>query len=475
MAYPNEDIDLYVRRDQQTDLSWAQVDSNWDQIEFALNRIRPTMKLIEDAGGLAAYVESLTFKTGDYKWVSGSTEQTGWLICNHRTIGNGSSGSNLTGDEYQPLYIYLWTVCGNSDLLTSTGASTTKGASALADWGANKRLYTPDAAGRSLVNAGIASGGALNRLIYTKYGAESFTDSRVFTISNIAVTGNVPALVVPAASVNYSGFTGTSTIGVKNFTSTNTYIPTGNVAVTGITMGAPAFVSGTGTFTATNSFTPLGNVAITGITLNAPTFTSGTGTFTSTNTYTPTGAVNSLAITGSGDIAINGASCINAQILELGTSVISCASVLTVSSSDIAATLGGTGTWTATNTFTPTGNIAITGISMAASTFASGTATFTSTNTYNPTGDIAITGVTMSAPAFVSGTATWTATNSFVPTGTVDVGNPPVTFGGALVTIAGATSPTPLVGVTASGSTDPNPLTTLLSPPTFVGTLLIKK
>lgn len=462
------DITMLIRQGLGHDMTIPEGDQNKTDANNAINWLGQQLCAVLQGSSVSM--------TGDIKQTLVQGTITGWLDCDHRTMGSDSSGSTLLGVVYKPLYEVLWVVSSNSDILTSAGGSTTKGASADDDWSANKRLYLPDAAGRALVTEGIASGGSINRLIYSRFGNESFTDSRVYTISGIAVTGDTPAIVVPALTVDYAGLTGTVTIGVIPFTSTNTYTPTGDVDITDVVMAAGAFDSGTATWSSTNTYTPTGNVAITGITLNAPAFVSGTATWTSTNTYIPTGAVDSLILSGTGTSDVLGYSCSNvdAATEPLPISLINCTPTPNVDINDIASGLDGTGTWTATNSFTPTGTVSITGITMAAPTFASGTGTFTATNTFTPTGTVAITNIVMDPPTFVSGTVTWTATNTFTPSGTVDVGNPSVTFGGTAVTIAGLTSPTALSGVTATGVTDANPLTTLLSPPSLTVRTIIK-
>jgi len=74
-----------------------------------------------------------------------------WLICNGRTIGNAGSGATGRANaDMQALFSYLWDTFQNSILAIqdSNGVETTRGASATADFSANKRLPLLDLRGR---------------------------------------------------------------------------------------------------------------------------------------------------------------------------------------------------------------------------------------------------------------------------------------------------------------------------------------
>ncbi|MBP2540048.1 microcystin-dependent protein [Agrobacterium tumefaciens] len=86
------------------------------------------------------------FKTGDIKVRYGEGYLVGWVRANGRSIGSAVSGaSERAHSDTQALYEFLWGVDG--DLVVIGG----RGASALADWNANKPLTLPDARGRALI------------------------------------------------------------------------------------------------------------------------------------------------------------------------------------------------------------------------------------------------------------------------------------------------------------------------------------
>jgi hypothetical protein len=94
--------------------------------------------------GSAPSVDATTvLQTGDIKVRYGTGAHSGWVRSNGRTIGSASSGANeRANSDCQTLFEYLWTEDAN--LTVSTG----RGASANADWTANKTIALPDWRGR---------------------------------------------------------------------------------------------------------------------------------------------------------------------------------------------------------------------------------------------------------------------------------------------------------------------------------------
>lgn len=82
-----------------------------------------------------------------------NTAPTGWLELNGLTIGNASSGGTARANaDTETLFSLLWSATDVTDLpiYTSTGVLSTKGASAAADFAANKRLTIPNTRGEFL-------------------------------------------------------------------------------------------------------------------------------------------------------------------------------------------------------------------------------------------------------------------------------------------------------------------------------------
>lgn len=99
--------------------------------------------------------------TGMESWFYTATAPAGWLAENGDTIGADTSGADHEGEKYRALFDWLWangtdTTC---PMLTSGGGASTRGASAAADWAANKRLTLPNVAhGYTLISLTGTSG-----------------------------------------------------------------------------------------------------------------------------------------------------------------------------------------------------------------------------------------------------------------------------------------------------------------------------
>lgn len=144
------------------------------------------------------------FGTGDTKWRYGSGVHTGWVRMNGRTIGSASSGgTERANSDCQELFEYLWTQDATDLLLT---VSTGRGASANADWVANKTITLPDARGRSFFGPdtmGASAGGRLGS------GAGSFLTNNdtvgagAGSETKTLLTANLPAYT-PSGTVSVS-------------------------------------------------------------------------------------------------------------------------------------------------------------------------------------------------------------------------------------------------------------------------------
>ncbi len=97
----------------------------------------------------------------------GTTAPTGYVLGSGRTIGNASSGATERANaDTSALFTMLWTSGTNTTLpiQTSAGAGSTRGASAAADFSANKRLTLPDLRGRVGVGKDDMGGSAASRM-----------------------------------------------------------------------------------------------------------------------------------------------------------------------------------------------------------------------------------------------------------------------------------------------------------------------
>jgi len=91
----------------------------------------------------------------------GSTAPSGFVMASGRTIGSASSGATERANaDTQNLFTLLWNSMSNTEAAVSGG----RGASAAADWAANKTIALPDMRGRVLAGKDNMGGTAASRL-----------------------------------------------------------------------------------------------------------------------------------------------------------------------------------------------------------------------------------------------------------------------------------------------------------------------
>lgn len=116
-------------------------------VGIALNKSELASQI---ATAQAAAIASSTF-AGELRISARKTPPAGrWLKCNSQTIGSAASGATARANaDVQELYEVLWTDWDNTVLpiQTSAGAATVRGASAAADFAANKRMPLPEIRG----------------------------------------------------------------------------------------------------------------------------------------------------------------------------------------------------------------------------------------------------------------------------------------------------------------------------------------
>lgn len=185
--------------------------------------------------------------TGDIKLFYGTAAPTGYVRGAGRTIGNAASGATERANaDCEDLFEHLWTV---DDNLTVSGG---RGASAAADWAANKTIALPDF--RERVPAGLATMGNTDagRIADTLLDAD---DS-----STLGATGGADDVVLTAGQLASHTHTGSGTT-ASDGAHTHTFAIGGNDSPSSIaadgaspTTGNPS-TSSAGAHTHTFSFT----------------------------------------------------------------------------------------------------------------------------------------------------------------------------------------------------------------------------
>lgn len=145
---------------------------------FALGTIGPNSigtTELEDSSVTADKIEaSQRWYTGDGKLTLSSTAPTGWVLANDGTIGNASSGGTTRANaDTEDLFTLLWTNVSDTYAAVSGG----RGASAAADFAADKTIALTKQLGRSIAIAGAGSG-LTSRALGETLGAESETIER---------------------------------------------------------------------------------------------------------------------------------------------------------------------------------------------------------------------------------------------------------------------------------------------------------
>lgn len=152
-----------------------------------LNSVQEEIVAVIDEAGIAldkpdnsqllAAIESLiatranAFQTGDVILTMRPSASAGWVLCNDGTIGSaGSSATTRANADTQALYTLIWNAVSNTYAPVTGG----RGASASADFAANKPLALTKMLGRAL---GIAGGGSglTSRTLGQTVGAETHT------------------------------------------------------------------------------------------------------------------------------------------------------------------------------------------------------------------------------------------------------------------------------------------------------------
>ncbi|MCK1430907.1 hypothetical protein [Bradyrhizobium sp. 87] len=141
-------------------------------------------------GGGGGTVDPTTIlATGDFKLVYNTGVVTGFVRCNGRTIGSATSGATERANaDTSALFSFLWGADAN--LAVSGG----RGASAAADWAANKTIALPDT--RNSVLAGLGDMGNSDRALFS---GVTFTSGNSTTLGSslggarsTLVTANLP-------------------------------------------------------------------------------------------------------------------------------------------------------------------------------------------------------------------------------------------------------------------------------------------
>lgn len=181
-----------------------------------------------------------TEATGDLRSGLWSTAPTGWVLLNGSTIGSPSSGATLAASSTSALYYLLWNNLSNTDAPVSTG----RGASAAADYAANKTLTLPDLREKTLIGARPGTNIAgINAALGASLGANdiTLTEAQLPVVAghthSVTDPGHTHSLNVDSGNTGVSSAAGSPATSISPVSTES--------AVTGISIGsAGGFGSG---------------------------------------------------------------------------------------------------------------------------------------------------------------------------------------------------------------------------------------
>lgn len=148
-------------------------------------------------GGGGSPVDATTIlATGDVKVRYGTGVLSGFVRLNGRTIGSSTSGATERANaDVQALFEYLWSA--DATLAVSGG----RGASANADWVANKTLTLPDMRGRMIAGLDDMGNSAASRLTATTCATPTMLGTGCGTETKAIAQANLPSGVTLTTTI----------------------------------------------------------------------------------------------------------------------------------------------------------------------------------------------------------------------------------------------------------------------------------
>ena len=162
----------------------------------------------QGGGGGGGGSGGATLKTGDYVWAHTTAVISGRVRANGKTIGNAASGATELADpSTQALFAFLW----NAD--PSLSVSGGRGASALADFNANKTIALPDLNARALFGIDGMGSSPTGRL-----AGASFSGGNATTLGSAGGESAHTLVIAEAPSHTHTGTTQSNSAFQMTFT-----------------------------------------------------------------------------------------------------------------------------------------------------------------------------------------------------------------------------------------------------------------
>ena len=159
--------------------------ATWTSLTYSFGSVLTSTKMTQNQDNFLAVAEGASgapkiqasafdgsiglYSTGDVKLTFKTVADTGWVMMNDGSIGSASSGATTRANaDTEALFTLLWNNVSNTWAAVSTG----RGASAAADFAANKTLTLPRTLGRALAVSG-AGATLTSRALGEYLGAET--------------------------------------------------------------------------------------------------------------------------------------------------------------------------------------------------------------------------------------------------------------------------------------------------------------
>lgn len=247
------------------------------------------------SGGSGTSVDpDAIFRTRDIKIRFDDQPLSGYVRLNGRTIGSGLSGATERANaDTQSLFEELWSFSN----ISVTGG---KGASAAADFAANKPLVLPNAAGRLLAGMDDLGAGAQNVVTQSVLGSDPTEPGATGGAQTVTLAqGNIPSYSLTGGSGSVSGSTS-----AENVTHTHAVSGTTGAASVDHTHTVPlasgfqgAIGASSGQFLVSSS----GTTATFGqSTTHTHSFSVTSGTQSANHSHTVSGTASSITISSGG-------------------------------------------------------------------------------------------------------------------------------------------------------------------------------
>lgn len=148
-----------------------------------LGAVQAVNSMMTDPLPLAQVPAAALVPTGALLPYVGGTAPTGYVFANGMTIGSAASGATGRANaDTSALFAQLWANTANTELAVSGG----RGASAVADFAANKTITVPDMRGRTVAGTDTMGTTAAGRLQVSLTGTTTAGSAVITAISSTA-------------------------------------------------------------------------------------------------------------------------------------------------------------------------------------------------------------------------------------------------------------------------------------------------